>query len=331
MRRSDYCSTGTVTAMAYTISLITPDEKERLASQLGSLVRYEIKSEIYGCCIKLLTGDHEVKDTWQENFYSMSQNVRSHGRMYVFTDPGYKPDTVLYEPQSKTAFLFNFNYYGWIKSLALSLAGDILEDEHDIFSIHGACVDIYGSGLCIVGTSGAGKTTQTYGLLKEPHTRIVSDDWFFSRVFGPEILAYGSEKNFYIRQDLEKIWKEFEGLVKEGDYDGEGRAVADIRWVIGKGRILPMTTLRIIIVLKRDPSDPTTVQSLNPDIALQVFSDNNYFNPHLLVNNPFKKEIRTKYLRDLLARTTVYMVNTTGTPAETQKLIRSLANVSQSA
>ena len=317
--------------MAYTISLIGPDEKEHLATQLGPSVRYEIKSEIYGCCIKLLTSDHEVKDTWQENFYSMSQNVRSHGRMYVFSDPAYKPDTVLYEPQSKTAFLFNFNYYGWIKSLALSLTGDILEDEHDIFSIHGACVDINGSGLCIVGISGAGKTTQTYGLLKNPRTRIVSDDWFFSRVFGPEILAYGSEKNFYIRQDLEKIWKEFEGLVKEGDYDGDGRAVADIRWVIGKGRILPLTTLRIIIILKRDPADPIPVQSLNPDIALQIFSDNHYFNPHLLVNNPFKKEIRTKYLRDLFSRTTIYMVNTTGTPAETQKLIRSLANVSQSA
>ena len=92
-----------------------------------------------------------------------------------------------------------------------------------------------------------------------------------------------------------------------------------------------MTTLRIIIVLKRDPADATTVQSLNPDIALRLFSDNNYFNPHLLVNNPFKKEIRTKYLRDLFSRTTIYMVNTTGTPAETQKLIRSLANVSQAA
>ena len=317
--------------MVYTISLIDPDEKERIATQLVPSARYEIKSEIYGCCIKLITSDHEVKDTWQENFYSMSQNVRSHGRMYVFSDPAYTPGTVLYEPQSKTAFLFNFNYYGWIKSLALSLAGDILEDEHDIFSIHGACVDINGSGLCIVGISGAGKTTQTYGLLKNPRTRIVSDDWFFSRVFGPEILAYGSEKNFYIRQDLEKIWKEFEGLVKEGDYDGDGRAVADIRWVIGKGRILPMTTLRIIIVLKRDPADATTVQSLNPDIALRLFSDNNYFNPHLLVNNPFKKEIRTKYLRDLFSRTTIYMVNTTGTPSETQKLIRSLANVSQAA
>jgi len=315
--------------MSYCISLITPDDKERLSRRYMPAVRYEIKSEVYGCCIKLLSDDHALRDTWQENFYSMSQNIRSHGRMFVFRDPGYEPDTVLYDPQSKTAFLFNFSYYGWIKSLALSLAGDILEDEHDIFSVHGACVDIGGSGLCLVGNSGAGKTTHTYGLLRDPHTRIVSDDWFFSRVFGPEILAYGSEKNFYIREELEKIWKEFGGLVRPGEFDGDGRAVADIRWVIGKGRILPMTTLKTVIVLSRDPADPDTAESLNPETALALFSRNNYFNPHLLVSNPYKTMIRTQYLADLLGRTTVYKVNSTGTPEETQRMIRSLAGIPQ--
>ncbi|MDD1693199.1 MAG: aldolase [Methanoregula sp.] len=315
--------------MSYHISLITPDEKEHLAARFMPVVRYEIKSEIYGCCIKLLADDPVLRDTWQENFYSMSQNIRSHGRMFVFRDTGYPSDTVLYDPQSKTAFLFNFNYYGWIKSLALSLAGDILEDEHAIFSVHGACVDIAGSGLCLIGTSGAGKTTQTYGLLRHPRTRIVSDDWFFSRVFGPEILSYGSEKNFYIRQDLETVWKEFGGLVKAEEYDRDGRAVADIRWVIGKGRLLPMTTLRTVIILKRDPSDRNTVQSLSPEASLALFERNNYFNPHLLVSNPYKTAIRTKYLEDLLNRTDIYEVNTTGTAEETQKMIRSLVAIPQ--
>lgn len=320
---------GEFTTMPYQIILITPEDKEHLTARFMPAVRYEIKSEICGCCIKLLSDDPVLRDTWQENFYSMSQNIRSHGRMFVFRDPDYPTDTVHYDSQSKTAFLFNFSYYGWIKSLALSIAGDVLEDEHAIFSVHGACVDIAGNGLCLIGTSGAGKTTQTYGLLKYPRTRIVSDDWFFSRVFGPEILAYGSEKNFYIRQDLEKIWKEFSGLVKAEEYDRDGRAVADIRWVIGKGRLLPMTTLRMIILLKRDPSDHTIVQSLNPDTAIRLFTQNNYFNPHILVNNSYKTMIRMKYLADLLERTTIYEINTTGTPEETQKMIRSLVGIPQ--
>jgi hypothetical protein len=292
-------------------------------------VLYEIKSEIYGCCIKLLTDDHAVKETWQENFYPMSQNVRSHGRLFVFTDPAYEPDTVFFDPQSRSAFLMNFNYYGWIKSIALSLAGDILEDEHHIYSVHGACLDIDGKGLCIIGNSGAGKTTQTYGLLKDPHARIVSDDWFFSRVYGPDILAYGSERNFYIRNDLATVWKEYDGLVPEGDFDKEGRAVVDLRWVIGKGRILPMTTLKTMILLKRDPGDTNGARSLGPEDGLKIFEENAYFNPHLLVNNSYKKHIRKQYITSLLDRTTVYLVNTTTTAQETQRLIRSLANVSQ--
>lgn len=315
--------------MAYQVTLITPEEKDRLAARFMPSVRYEIKSEIYGCCIKLLSDDPVLKDTWQENFYSMSQNIRSHGRMYVFRDPESPPDSVLYDSKTRTLFLLNVGYYGWVKSLALSLASDILEEEHAIFSVHGALVDIGGSGLCLTGTSGAGKTTQTYGLLKDPGTRIVSDDWFFSRVFGPEILSYGSEKNFYIRQDLETVWKEYGGLVRADEYDRDGRAIADIRWVIGKGRLLPMTTLRTVIVLKRDPSDRNTVQSLNPDAALDLFTANRFFNPHHLDCSPYKTAIRTQYLRDLLNRTTVYEVNTTGTPAETQRLIRSLAAIPQ--
>jgi hypothetical protein len=315
--------------MACTISLITPDEKEDLAGRYLPKVRYEVKSEIYGCCIKLLSDNPAIRDTWQENFYSMSQNVRSHGRLFVFSDPVYPADTVLYDPYSKTVFLFNVHYYGWIKSLALSCAGDVLEDEHDIFSVHGACIDIGGSGLCIAGFSGAGKTTQTYGLLSDPKTRIVADDWFFSRVYGPDILAYGSEKNFYIRQDLATIWKKFGGLVKEGDYDAEGRAVADIRWVVGKGRLFPLTTIKTVIILKRDPLDPEVERDLSPDAGREMFVKNNYFNPHLLVHNSRKTSLRNRFIADLLDRTKLWVVNTTGTPVETQERIRALAGLQQ--
>jgi hypothetical protein len=118
--------------------------------------------------------------------------------------------------------------------------------------------------------------------------------------------------------------------VPEGAYDHDGRAVADIRWVIGKGRILPMTTLRTIIVLKHDPADPSVSRTLDPETGLNFFIESNYFNPHLLVRNPFKTRIRNRYVSELLERTTVYQVNTSGTPAETQKMIRSLAGIPQS-
>ncbi len=313
--------------MTYAVDIISMERKEELVEKYSSQVLYELKSDVYGCCIKLLTGLHQVKDRWEENFYSASQSIRSHGRLYVFSDRSEGDNKVYYDPQSKTCFLFNFDYYGWIKSLALSVAGDILEDEHSIYSVHGACLDVRGTGLCMMGGSGAGKTTHTYGLLRDPRIRVVSDDWFFARVYGEDILAYGSEKNFYIRADLADIWKEFSWLVSKAVFDDSGRAVVDLRWVIGKGRILPMSTLEKVIILKRDPGDKETMRRLDPEMAIGILERNEYFNPHLLIKDDLKHKVRNNFFRALLSRTDVYEVNTTGTPDESQRMIREIAKL----
>jgi len=316
--------------MGYNVTRISIQEKETLAERYTPRVQYELKSDIYGCCIKLLTDRREVRDRWSENLYNMSQNIRSHGRLYVFNDPHEGNNQIYYDPQSKTAFLLNLQYYGWIKSLALSVAGDMLEDEHAIFSVHGACIDTGCEGVCILGSSGAGKTTQTYGLLRETKIRVVSDDWFFVRVFGRDILAYGSEKNFYIRADLATVWPEFRDLVAHAEFDADGRAVVDLRWIVGKGRILPLTTLRTLVLLKRDPSDARIVNAIDQDEAMKILQKESFFNPHFLVQNEFKTAVRTSFFRDLLARTTAFVVNTTGTPEESQNVIRRLANLNSS-
>ncbi|MDD1737567.1 MAG: aldolase, partial [Methanothrix sp.] len=61
--------------MAYKIEIISIERKEELGEQYASQVLYEVKSEIYGCCIKLLTGSSLVKEAWGESFYSASQNI----------------------------------------------------------------------------------------------------------------------------------------------------------------------------------------------------------------------------------------------------------------
>ena len=310
--------------MAYSIEIISIERKEELAEQYASQVLYEVKSEIYGCCIKLLTGSSLVKEAWGESFYSASQNIRSHGRIYVLEDKSIEENLVCYDPLSRSCFIFNMDYYGWIKSLALSLAGDILEDNHSIYSVHGACLDLGGKGVCILGGSGAGKTTHTYGLMRRPNVRVVSDDWFFARIFGEDILAFGSEKNFYIRADLADIWKEFSGMVDRAVFDQKGRAVVDLRWLVGKGRILPLTTLQTVIILKRDPSQSETVRQMEAGQALAVLEGNDYFNPHLLVKNEFKRRLRSRFFGKLLASTRVFEVNTKGTPEESQRAIGKL-------
>jgi hypothetical protein len=312
--------------MAYSLELISIQEKEGLARKYSSQVLYEVKSEIYGCCIKLLTDLQAVKNRWEENFFFASQSIRSHGRLYVVSDPSVEANKVYYDPQSKTAFLVNIDYHGWIKSLALSLAGDVLEDEHGIYSVHAACLDFGGRGVCLLGGSGVGKTTHTYGLLRAKEVRVVSDDWFYARIYGDDILAYSSEKNFYIRADLATIWKEFEGLVQQAEFDNFGRAVVDLRWAIGKGRIMPMTTMKMAIILQRDLKEKAVVQELDPAKALKLLEDNGYYNPHLLVNNDFKHNLRSRFFQTLLERTNVYLVNTIGTPEESHRIIKEVVS-----
>jgi len=172
-----------------------------------------------------------------------------------------------------------------------------------------------------LGGSGAGKTTHTYGLLRHPKVRVVSDDWFFARIFGDDILAYSSEKNFYIRADLADIWKEFSGLVGKAIFDEKGRSVVDLRMVIGKGRILPLTTLENVIILKRDAAQKECVRELECKEALAILESNSYFNPHLLVHTEFKRRLRSRFFRELFGRSRVHQINTIGTPEESQRQI----------
>jgi hypothetical protein len=310
-----------ILSLSYQIQLIDQEEKNALFEKYAPQLLYTSKAEIYGCCIKLLTESAQIKDTWEDNFYTMSENTRSHGRLIVVNEGGL-PLTVKYEPYTKTAFLINVDYYGWVKSIALALAGDVLEDEHHIYSVHGAAIDLDCMGVSIIAPSGTGKTTHSWGLLRIPTARLISDDWYFVRLSSREPLAFGSEKNTYIQPDIGKIWNEYERLVDKAKLDWRGGAVVNVRWIVGAGGVIPMGTIKKVILLKRDPSDEHVVTPLTVEDALAYLLEHNFCNPHQLVRDQRKLELRTNFFKRFLQQTDCYLVNTTGTPQETQNQIR---------
>ncbi|MBM4236930.1 MAG: hypothetical protein FJ151_00395 [Euryarchaeota archaeon] len=305
----------------YETEIISPEEKDRLFELFQERFLYTKKAEIYGCCLKLLTDIEKVKQRWEDNFYTMGENIRSHGRIVVLEkeDEGLK---VKYEPMTKTAFLFNIDYYGWIKSITLAVAGDLLEDEHRIYHVHGAAIDVMGRGVSIIAPSKTGKTTHSWGLLRLKEARLVTDDWYFVRLSTKRPLAFGSEKNCYAEGDIGQIWTEYKPLVDRAKFDEKGRAVVNVRWVVGEGGVVPMTTIYTIILLKRDRSDPRIVTELTPEEGLSYLAENDFCNPHQLVRDERKMDIRRKFFRKLLEQSEVYMVNTTQTPQESQEAIR---------
>ncbi len=307
--------------MVYEVELISTAEKDELFEQYQGRFLYTRKAEVYGCCMKLLTDQQYVMERWGDNFYTMGENIRSHGRIVVLEEPseGLK---VKYDPMTKTAFLYNFDYYGWIKSVTLAVAGDVLEDEHRIYHVHGAAIDVMGRGVSIIAPSKTGKTTHSWGLLRMPEARLVTDDWYFVRLSDKRPLAFGSEKNCYTEADIADIWTEYRRLIDKAQFDNKDRAIVNVRWIVGEGGVIPMTTIYHIILLKRDKNDQEIVTELSPEEGLDYLVAHDLCNPHQLVRDKRKTELRKNFYRKLLERSTVHMVNTIQTPQESQDAIR---------
>jgi hypothetical protein len=147
------------------------------------------------------------------------------------------------------------------------------------------------------------------------------------RLSSREPLAFGSEKNCYIEADIAKIWNEYERLVDKARFDKKGRAVVNVRWIVGSGGVIPLVTMRKIILLKRDSEDKTIVAHLTTDEAVGYVVAHDFCNPHQLVRDERKLLLRKGFFRRYLDETQVWLVNTTGTPQDTQTEIRKLLAV----
>jgi hypothetical protein len=299
--------------MSYKVTMIDLEKTHELYDMYTPMSFYTSKADIYGICVKLYTTDKAVFDAWSDNFYSMSSNVRSHAKVISVSDPD-RGMEVLYNLETRSAFLYNFSYYGWIKSIALAVASDILEDSRGANHVHGAAFDIKGK---------TGKTTHSWGLLRMKNARLITDDWYFVRSEGGLPLAIGSEKNCYIDADIGDVWEEYKPLVTNTKFDNKGRGIANIRWVTGNGSVIPMTTLRHIILLRRDPNEKVAV-TLEPNEAWEYMKRNDLCNPHQMIRNERKMRIREKFFRKFFGNSETHLINTTGTPDETQKIIRDI-------
>lgn len=278
----------------YNVEIITPLAKDKLFDELKGKVQFERKANIHGACVKLLTDNEEFKEEWEDNFKFMNEDIRPHAKIFSVEDGG--DLEVLYEPISKTCIIKNCDYYGWIKSIALATISDFFEEyhsEHRRYSTHGSAIDNGGHGMAIIGPPGTGKTTLTYGMLQEEDFNYISDDWFFTRLFDNASVIYSSEKNSYIRDDLAEVWKDFADKVKQVSLDNRGRGIADVNTLF-EGRVRENSTLKTVILLERNINNPP-FRKLKVDEALEFMLENDFCNPHQLVRDERKLQIRSTF------------------------------------
>ena len=307
--------------MGYTVVPIDSDEGSRIYSKIKDNRFITSKADIMGVCVRLFTEDREMVNMWRDNFYPMINSVRSHARIFCINDDSGEMK-VLYNRSTFTAFLYNFDYYGWIKSIALAMASDILEDAHKVYSVHGAALDIDGKGVTLIAPSKTGKTTQSWGLLRSENAHLITDDWYFVRLSEGRPMASGSEKNCYIDADIGDVWKEYLPLVSTTKFDNKGRGIANVRWITGNESVAFNTYMRYVVFLKRDRDDDELVRELSTDEAVDYLVRNDFCNPHQMVRDDRKLKLRTDFFRQYLSKCKVFLINTVNSPEESQKLIR---------
>jgi len=310
----------------YQVEIITPDNKDKMFDKLVNRVKYERKANIHGACVKLLTDHEDFKEEWEDNFKFMNEDIRPHAKIFSITDEDEDKLRVMYEPISKTSIIINCDYYGWVKSIALATISDFFEEyhsEHRRYSVHGSAVDYMGHTIAIIGPPGTGKTTLTYGLLQNDDFNYISDDWFFIRLFENAVVVYQSEKNSYIRDDIANVWERFSKEVKKVKLDRKGRGIADVNTLFN-GRTRDSSTLKTVVLLKRD-KEAGKFQKLRVDEALEYMVSNDFCNPHQLVRNERKFDLRRRFFREIFLKVDVYLLNTIETPKKSLNRIKDLA------
>lgn len=307
--------------MVYSVNIISTAQAREAYNRCRTGQYYTSKADIYGVCIKIVTKSKLNIEMWNDNFHSMSESVRSHGMIITAEDPGRKNE-VDYDPITSIAILYNFDYYGWIKSIALAIVSDILEDSHGIFSVHGAALDLDGHGTCIIAPSKTGKTTQSWGLLRTKNAHLITDDWFFVRLTGGRPRIHSSEKNCYIDADIGDVWEEYTPLVTTTKFDNKGRGIANVRWIMGQDSMVSTSSMRDVILLKRDPNDERIIIDMTPEEALDYLIEHDFCCPHQMIRDERKLELRTEFFREFLSGCTIHMVNTILPAKETQTQIR---------
>ena len=90
-----------------------------------------------------------------------------------------------------------------------------------------------------------------------------------------------------------------------------------------------MATLHNIILLKRDPSDKQIITQLSVKEALNYMSTHDFCNPHQLVRDKRKLELRTNFFERVFENCRVHLINTIGTPQQTQAEIRKLLRLKE--
>jgi hypothetical protein len=233
--------------------------------------------------IQLRTNSPHLAYFWKENWFKALPDTRPAGAIYAVTGVDGATPHAYYNSAMKTCVFINTDYYGQCKSWALGMVGDFLETSaFPIHSIHGAAVDVDGTGVLLIAPTGTGKSTHSYGMLEHIEgSRFHSDDWVYIQYRDGRAVADISERQFYMRTDGVDDFPHLRDLFdispvenvavgKDGSRDYKGtpnsRVLLDPKEL---GAITKRTDIKHVLLLRRDNDNPPEVR-LTSEQAIEI-------------------------------------------------------------
>ena len=303
------------------------EERDALVQEAEANLPYdryfEWNANINGIIIQLRTNVPHLYDFWVENWYpaQLESDLEPHGIIYAVDGvPGRTP-YAYYNPDMKTAILFNTSYYGQVRSWALAMVAHISERLLDVHGVRTACVDYNGRGLALIGPRGVKRGSTFIRLLEEGDAKFVSNDWVYIRYRGTEAVADAPERKFYFKTDIARNfpryarifdrskcenvvmtradWTNMRELEDECPLDlgepycywgsEESRALVDPAWIRGPQGYAKRTRMRTVALLHYEPTAPAVEKMTDLD-ALEYVTQGSYRTPSGAALSAFKTQ-----------------------------------------
>jgi aspartate/methionine/tyrosine aminotransferase len=321
---------------------------------------FEWNANIGGIIVQLRTNSPHLSDFYSENWYpaQLEADLEPHAVIYAIKDvPGREPRG-FYHSDSRTSVIFNTAWYGQVRNMAVAIAADIAERMGSAQNVRAMAFDYDGRGTLLFGPPGVGKTGLMASMLSVQGARILTTDFVSVRFSPTAALADAHERKLYVATEMvEKMpalsqlfdRSKLENVVfrredcengKCPDQDsclidrGMGhcymasscsRAMLDPYWLGGPDKHTKRTTLRSVILLRREPVAPA-VEELTAQSALALLDraaegqrSVPLLNPYLLVRNSARMEQRRQMYSRLFASCKVFSINTAAGPAQSAK------------
>ncbi|MBD3227843.1 MAG: phosphoenolpyruvate carboxykinase (GTP) [Candidatus Lokiarchaeota archaeon] len=315
----------------YDISL---DRQEELIKLANRYIGYESSiwsASINGYVVKLKTNNLTFDEFFRDNFFpahQIDEELRPHGTIYAVsgifdTEPG-----IYYNQETKTAILFNIDDYYTLRSVALGIVLDVSEEQNKLSFIRGSLVDVNGDGFVFMGRKGAGISTHSFLLLETNLARIHSVDWIYLERLGGQLgrlSTLSSERKILIKNEIASISQRINILSKKCKKNNRFMLL-DPWWIGGEEKHIDTTRIKVILFLYKDNNDKKIGTRIDSDEALNMLEDaeSPFFNPHTLVYNEERRELKTKFFKTIFKHVAMYKVNTTHSIFDIQRWIQNL-------